>query len=176
MGVNYVGVGQILLPCQQTVRATHPGTFPPSLFSFFFRSAHLHVRSQAHRLTPDFPESLYELLCTLQEGRRLNDQRCSFSLDVAAAGVRRRRCHSEPNTTKPANRGEWQQSCSFLHATALTHLWLTDWLTDLNGIPTSAPSRLLLHDLTADWGVLWVGGHCSGPPAGWPEGTALLAA
>lgn len=58
--------------------------------------------SQAHRLTPDFPEALYELLCTLQEGRRLNDQRCSFRLE---SGVRRR-CHSEPNTTKPVNRGE----------------------------------------------------------------------
>lgn len=172
VGVNYVGVGQILLPCQPTVRATHPGTFPPSLFSFFFRSAHLHVCSQAHRLTPDFPESLYELLCNLQEGRRLNDQRCSFSLDTAAAGVRRRRCHSEPNTTKPANRGEWQWSCHSLDVAALTHLRLAD----LNGIPISSPSRLLLHDLAADGGVLWVGGHCSGPSARRSEGTALLAA
>uniref|UniRef100_UPI0037E7EB8F uncharacterized protein n=1 Tax=Semicossyphus pulcher TaxID=241346 RepID=UPI0037E7EB8F len=57
---------------------------------------------KAHRLTPDFPESLYELLCTLQEGRRLNDQRCSFSLE--GSGMRRRRCHSEPNTSKPAHR------------------------------------------------------------------------
>ncbi|XP_041648518.1 G-protein-signaling modulator 2 [Cheilinus undulatus] len=57
---------------------------------------------EAHRLTPDFPESLYELLCTLQEGRRLNDQRCSFSLE--AGGLRRRRCHSEPNTGKPTHR------------------------------------------------------------------------
>ncbi|XP_028984103.1 G-protein-signaling modulator 1 [Betta splendens] len=57
--------------------------------------------TQARRLTPDFPETLYELLCTLQEGRRLNDQRCSFRLE---SGVRRRRCHSEPNTTKPCNR------------------------------------------------------------------------
>ncbi|XP_073341259.1 uncharacterized protein gpsm3 [Pagrus major] len=56
---------------------------------------------KAHRLTPEFPEALYELLFTLQEGRRLNDQRCSFRLEN---GVRRRRCHSEPNTTKPANR------------------------------------------------------------------------
>lgn len=56
---------------------------------------------KAHRLTPDFPEALYELLCTLQEGRRLNDQRCSFRLE---SGMRRRRCHSEPNTTKPATR------------------------------------------------------------------------
>ncbi|XP_035527965.1 G-protein-signaling modulator 1 [Morone saxatilis] len=55
---------------------------------------------KAHRLTPDFPEALYELLCTLQEGRRLNDQRCSFRLE---SGIRRR-CHSEPNTSKPANR------------------------------------------------------------------------
>lgn len=57
---------------------------------------------QSHRLTPDFPEALFELLCTLQEGRRLNDQRCSFRLE---SGVIRRRCHSEPNTNKPANRG-----------------------------------------------------------------------
>ncbi|XP_068425669.1 G-protein-signaling modulator 1 [Clinocottus analis] len=55
---------------------------------------------KAHRLTPDFPDALYELLCTLQEGRRLNDQRCSFRLE----GGMRRRCHSEPNTSKPANR------------------------------------------------------------------------
>lgn len=67
---------------------------PPVLFTFFY--------FQSHRLTPDFPEALYELLCTLQEGRRLNDQRCSFRLE---SGVTRRRCHSEPNTTKPANRG-----------------------------------------------------------------------
>ncbi|XP_028280731.1 G-protein-signaling modulator 1 [Parambassis ranga] len=55
---------------------------------------------KAHRPTPDFPEALYELLCTLQEGRRLNDQRCSFRLESRV----RRRCHSEPNTTKPSNR------------------------------------------------------------------------
>lgn len=56
---------------------------------------------KAHRLTPDFPDALYELLCTLTEGRRLNDQRCSFRLE---GGMRRRRCHSEPNTSMPANR------------------------------------------------------------------------
>ncbi|CAK6958975.1 G-protein-signaling modulator 1 [Scomber scombrus] len=56
---------------------------------------------KAHRLTPDFPDALFELLCTLQEGRRLNDQRCSFRLEN---GMGRRRCHSEPNATKPANR------------------------------------------------------------------------
>lgn len=56
---------------------------------------------KAHRLSPDFPDSLFELLCTLQEGRRLNDQRCSFT---APEPIVRRRCHSEPNTTKPAPR------------------------------------------------------------------------
>ncbi|KAI9999796.1 hypothetical protein NQD34_011639 [Periophthalmus magnuspinnatus] len=56
---------------------------------------------KVHRLSPDFPDSLFELLCTLQEGRRLNDQRCSFT--ALEPGVRRR-CHSEPNTTKPAQR------------------------------------------------------------------------
>ncbi|KAJ8290136.1 hypothetical protein GJAV_G00009120 [Gymnothorax javanicus] len=48
------------------------------------------TQKKIHRLTPDFPDSLYELLCSLQEGRRLNDQRCSFTLE--------RRCHSEPST------------------------------------------------------------------------------
>ncbi|KAF6729424.1 G-protein-signaling modulator 1 [Oryzias melastigma] len=56
---------------------------------------------EAHRLTPEFPEALYELLCTLQEGRRLNDQRCSFSMEKP---IGRRRCHSEPNASKPAPR------------------------------------------------------------------------
>ncbi|KAG7283355.1 hypothetical protein CRUP_000881 [Coryphaenoides rupestris] len=41
----------------------------------------LEAQKQAHRLSPEFPEALYELLCTLQEGRRLNDQRCSFRLE-----------------------------------------------------------------------------------------------
>lgn len=62
---------------------------------------HQEDTKKARRLTPDFPDSLFELLCTLQEGRRLNDQRCSFRLE---GGIRRRRCHSEPNTRKPANR------------------------------------------------------------------------
>ncbi|XP_068558261.1 G-protein-signaling modulator 1 [Cebidichthys violaceus] len=57
---------------------------------------------KARRLTPDFPDALYELLCTLTEGRRLNDQRCSFRLEGGM--MRRRRCHSEPNASKPANR------------------------------------------------------------------------
>lgn len=56
---------------------------------------------KAHRLSPDFPDSLFELLCTLQEGRRLNDQRCSFTAPEPRV---RRRCHSEPNTTKPGPR------------------------------------------------------------------------
>lgn len=61
-------------------------------------------KKKAHRLSPDFPDfpdSLFELLCTLQEGRRLNDQRCSFSAPEPRV---RRRCHSEPNATKPAPR------------------------------------------------------------------------
>lgn len=62
---------------------------------------------KVHRLSPDFsdipdfPDSLFELLCTLQEGRRLNDQRCSFAAPEPRV---RRRCHSEPNTNKPAPR------------------------------------------------------------------------
>ncbi|XP_076868490.1 uncharacterized protein gpsm3 isoform X2 [Brachyhypopomus gauderio] len=49
---------------------------------------------KAHRMSNDFPDTLYELLCALQEGRRLNDQRCSFQLQG------RRRCHSEPATPR----------------------------------------------------------------------------
>lgn len=74
----------------------------PHSFFFFFLLPTRPRLSQANRLTPDFPEALYELLCTLQEGRRLNDQRCSFKLE---GGMRMRRCHSEPNASKPANRG-----------------------------------------------------------------------
>ncbi|XP_071239790.1 G-protein-signaling modulator 1-like [Salvelinus alpinus] len=55
-----------------------------------------HATKQAQRLTPYFPDTLYDLVFTLQEGRRLNDQRCSFR--------GRRRCHSEPNTYIPAHR------------------------------------------------------------------------
>ncbi|XP_077455292.1 uncharacterized protein LOC144073398 [Stigmatopora argus] len=64
------------------------------------------VDQQGASLTPEFPESLYELLCALQEGRRLNDQRCSFVLDEAggAGAARRRRCHSEPNSAMPKRR------------------------------------------------------------------------
>lgn len=64
---------------------------------------------EVQRLSPDFPEVLYELLCTLQEGRRLNDQRCSFRLED---GVPRRRCHSEPNTNKPASRVQFSSMTS----------------------------------------------------------------
>ncbi|XP_057690430.1 G-protein-signaling modulator 1 [Corythoichthys intestinalis] len=60
------------------------------------------VDQQGGLLTAEFPESLYELLCALQEGRRLNDQRCSFTLD--GGGGLRRRCHSEPNAASPKHR------------------------------------------------------------------------
>ncbi|KAK2903600.1 hypothetical protein QQF64_009240 [Cirrhinus molitorella] len=51
-----------------------------------------------HRISPDFPDALCELLFTLQEGRRLNDQRCSFRLE------HRRRCYSEPSTPRHSQR------------------------------------------------------------------------
>ncbi|XP_036414793.1 uncharacterized protein LOC118799177 [Colossoma macropomum] len=56
------------------------------------------AQQKFHRLSPDFPDTLYELLCTLQEGRRLNDQRCSFRLEG------RRRCYSEPSTPRHSQR------------------------------------------------------------------------
>ncbi|KAJ7985445.1 hypothetical protein DPEC_G00352110 [Dallia pectoralis] len=59
---------------------------------------------QARRLTPAFPDALYDLVFTLQEGRRLNDQRCSFR--------GRRRCQSEPNTYIPAYRANRAHFCS----------------------------------------------------------------
>lgn len=51
-----------------------------------------------HRISPDFPDALCDLLFALQEGRRLNDQRCSFRLE------RRRRCYSEPGTPRHSQR------------------------------------------------------------------------
>ncbi|XP_073703080.1 uncharacterized protein gpsm3 [Garra rufa] len=51
-----------------------------------------------HRTSPDFPDALCELLFALQEGRRLNDQRCSFRLE------HRRRCYSEPSTPRHSQR------------------------------------------------------------------------
>lgn len=87
------------VPTQSVALAERSETSPPDLI----RPLPPTPLSQARRLTPDFPESLYELLCTLQEGRRFNDQRCSFTLE---SENRRRRCHSEPNASKPANRGE----------------------------------------------------------------------
>lgn len=37
-------------------------------------------------------------------------------------------------------------------------------------------SHLFLHDLTAERGVFWAGGHRSSSPAGWPEGAARKVA
>lgn len=104
--------------------------YPPSSSATYLRFSFFR---QAHRLTPDFPDTLYELLCTLQEGRRLNDQRCSFRLE---SEVRRRRCHSEPNASRPANRGggpfrsyTWLYSGKVMKQTQLLH-WFpySNWL------------------------------------------------
>ncbi|XP_056618020.1 G-protein-signaling modulator 2 isoform X2 [Triplophysa dalaica] len=46
----------------------------------------------------DCPDALCELLYALQEGRRFNDQRCSFRLEG------RRRCYSEPSTPRHSQR------------------------------------------------------------------------
>ncbi|XDV39539.1 hypothetical protein PO909_008768 [Leuciscus waleckii] len=56
------------------------------------------TKPMVHRLSPDFPDALCELLFALQEGRRLNDQRCSFRLE------HRRRCYSEPSTPRHSQR------------------------------------------------------------------------
>ncbi|XP_076136951.1 uncharacterized protein gpsm3 [Alosa pseudoharengus] len=56
------------------------------------------AQKKVNRLSSDFPDALYELLYAVQEGRRLNDQRCSFRLEP------RRRCYSEPGTPRHSNR------------------------------------------------------------------------
>ncbi|XP_067303858.1 G-protein-signaling modulator 1 isoform X2 [Pseudorasbora parva] len=57
-----------------------------------------HAKAMGQRSSPDFPDALCELLFALQEGRRLNDQRCSFRLEG------RRRCYSEPSTPRHSQR------------------------------------------------------------------------
>ncbi|XP_016319809.1 G-protein-signaling modulator 1-like isoform X2 [Sinocyclocheilus anshuiensis] len=56
------------------------------------------AKQTVHRISPDFPDALCELLFALQEGRRLNDQRCSFRLE------HRRRRYSEPSTPRHSQR------------------------------------------------------------------------
>ncbi|XP_077086036.1 uncharacterized protein gpsm3 [Siphateles boraxobius] len=56
------------------------------------------AKPMVKRLSTDFPDALCELLFALQEGRRLNDQRCSFRLE------HRRRCYSEPSTPRHSQR------------------------------------------------------------------------
>ncbi|XP_062394776.1 G-protein-signaling modulator 2 [Sardina pilchardus] len=56
------------------------------------------AQKKVNRLSSDFPDALYELVYSVQEGRRLNDQRCSFRLEG------RRRCYSEPGTPRHSNR------------------------------------------------------------------------
>ncbi|KAK3515821.1 hypothetical protein QTP70_034075, partial [Hemibagrus guttatus] len=72
---------------------TRPSTLIPKLRTRD-RLSPEDAQQKVHRLSPDSPDALYELLCALQEGRRLNDQRCSFTLQP------RRRCHSEPGAPR----------------------------------------------------------------------------
>ncbi|XP_063055448.1 uncharacterized protein DDB_G0284459 [Engraulis encrasicolus] len=53
------------------------------------------AQKKVNRLSSDFPDALYEFLQKVQEGRRINDQRCSFRLEG-----QRRRCYSEPSTPR----------------------------------------------------------------------------
>ncbi|KAK7146688.1 hypothetical protein R3I94_009507 [Phoxinus phoxinus] len=64
------------------------------------------AKPMLHRLSPDFPDALCELLFALQEGRRLNDQRCSFRLE------HRRRCYSEPSTPRHSQRAVFSSMTS----------------------------------------------------------------
>ncbi|KTF73934.1 hypothetical protein cypCar_00045294 [Cyprinus carpio] len=60
--------------------------------------AKLMVTFNNYARSNNFPDALCELLFALQEGRRLNDQRCSFRLE------HRRRCYSEPSTPRQSQR------------------------------------------------------------------------
>ncbi|XP_058865072.1 G-protein-signaling modulator 1-like [Acipenser ruthenus] len=72
--------------------AVSPDSAVPPTHTLLPRAAEL----QARRLTPDLPESLFELLFQSQ-GRRLNDQRCSFRRERGREGLQRG-WQSEPST------------------------------------------------------------------------------
>lgn len=107
--------------------------------------------AQVHRTSPDFPDALCELLFALQEGRRLNDQRCSFRLE------HRRRCYSEPSTPRQSQRGE---------ETNWTHFIII--VIENNTHCVFPNSGVLLHDIPAEGGVLRFVGDFSGSSTGWP--------
>ncbi|XP_043087762.1 G-protein-signaling modulator 1 [Puntigrus tetrazona] len=94
------------------------------------------------RISPDFPEAFCELLFALQEGRRLNDQRCSFRLE------RRRRCYSEPSTPRHSQRVVFSSMTSLqkeeffdLLATSQGRR-LDDQRAELQNVPSAPPPPL----------------------------------
>ncbi|XP_050987420.1 G-protein-signaling modulator 1 [Labeo rohita] len=93
-----------------------------------------------HRTSPDFPDALCELLFALQEGRRLNDQRCSFRLE------HRRRCYSEPSTPRQSQRVVFSSMTSLqkeeffdLLATSQGRR-LDDQRAELQDVPSAPPT------------------------------------
>ncbi|KAK9961566.1 hypothetical protein ABG768_009347 [Culter alburnus] len=100
------------------------------------------AKPMVHRLSPDFPDALCELLFALQEGRRLNDQRCSFRLE------HRRRCYSEPSTPRHSQRVVFSSMTSLqkeeffdLLATSQARR-LDDQRAELQDAPTAPPPPL----------------------------------
>lgn len=84
-------------------------------------------------------DALCELLYTLQEGRRLNDQRCSFQLEG------RRRCYSEPSTPRHSHKVVFSSMTSLqkeeffdLLATSQGRR-LDDQRAELQNIPSAPP-------------------------------------
>ncbi|KAK2815234.1 hypothetical protein Q7C36_023500 [Tachysurus vachellii] len=100
------------------------------------------AQQKVHRLSPDSPDALYELLCALQEGRRLNDQRCSFTLQP------RRRCHSEPGTPRHSQKVVFSSMTSlqkeeFFDLVAVSQARrLDDQRADFQKPSTESPERL----------------------------------
>ncbi|KAL0171289.1 hypothetical protein M9458_031600, partial [Cirrhinus mrigala] len=86
-------------------------------------------------ISPDFPDALCELLFNLQEGRRLNDQRCS-------------RCYSEPSTPRHSQRVVFSSMTSLqkeeffdLLATSQGRR-LDDQRAELQNVPSAPPPPL----------------------------------
>ncbi|XP_030641179.1 G-protein-signaling modulator 1 [Chanos chanos] len=97
------------------------------------------AQTKVHRVSPEFSDAFCDLLYTLQEGRRLNDQRCSFRMEA------RRRCYSEPSTPRHSQRVVFSSMTSLqkeeffdLVATSQARR-LDDQRAELQSVPSASP-------------------------------------
>ncbi|XP_052002564.1 G-protein-signaling modulator 1-like [Xyrauchen texanus] len=97
------------------------------------------AKQMVHRLSADSPDALCELLYMLQEGRRLNDQRCSFRLEG------RRRCYSEPSTPRHSQKVVFSSMTSLQKEEFFDYLAISqsrrldDQRAELQNIPPAPP-------------------------------------